>query len=69
MMADRCSICGLYIESLADIFNDPLGTLGTVADKLTQGVATGLLLRLDHQNHAHLATYEHVEGTLVDDDA
>ncbi len=66
-MADRCSICGIYLESLADIFASE-NWRGTTATKLTQGIATGFLLRLDHQNHAHLATYEHVEGTLTDED-
>lgn len=87
-MADRCSICGLYLESMADLFDstlDPVGTkmqmpdgrifraglagaIGSVGHALTEGVYTKFRLIMKHRNHAHIAKYEHVEGTLSDND-
>ncbi len=66
-MADRCSICGFYSKSLADVFakdDHP----GTAADQFTDAYIVNVRLRWEHFSHAHLATYEHVEGTLSDKD-
>lgn len=65
-MADRCSICGLYIESLSDI--DASGAIGKVGTAFTKAVSTKFRLIMEHRSHVHLATYQHVEGTLTDDD-